>query len=289
MRTGIGRCFGTFGELLQGALPSGKEFLVTLPISRYSTVKFTVLPRSKHIHVFPAYKEKSRRLAENLMQMFDLSVGGTLHIYSELPEGKGYASSSADMVATAWAIRSALGIYISEASLAQAMSTVEPSDGVMYQGIVSYYHREGALRKFLGTLPSLTIVALDEGSQIDTIEFNKQAKSVGWVKRMEYETLLGDIEQAVINCDLLSMGEISTRSAILSQEILPKSYLDVLLDVRRRYNALGIIAAHSGTLLGVLLDPGSPDYFGKLPAITTELRQHSPDVIVYHTRDFRKL
>ena len=33
--TGIGRCLGTFGELLQGALPiERQEFLVTLPITK---------------------------------------------------------------------------------------------------------------------------------------------------------------------------------------------------------------------------------------------------------------
>lgn len=288
-RTGIGRCFGTFGELLQGALPtSGRDFLVTLPITRYSTVRFAVLPHSQDIRTFPAYKEKSRRLAEKLMQILDLSVGGTLHIHSELPEGKGFASSSADMVATARAIRSALGTYISQTSLAQVMSSVEPSDGVMYQGIVSFYHREGVLRKFLGRLPPLTIVALDEGGQVDTIEFNKQVKPVSWAKRMEYEALLGKMERAVANYDLLSVGEISTRSAILNQEVLPKSHLDILLDVGRRYNALGVIVAHSGTVLGVLLDPNSPDYLEKLLTITTELRQHSSNIITYHTRDFRK-
>src|SRR5215212_9088927 len=96
-RTGIGRCLGTFGELLQGALPiERREFLVTLPITEGSTAEFTVVHGLKGVRVCPPYKEKSRRLAEELMRIYNLEAGGDLHIESELHEGKGCASSSAD-------------------------------------------------------------------------------------------------------------------------------------------------------------------------------------------------
>ena len=96
------------------------------------------------------------------------------------------------------------------------MSNIEPSDGVMYRGIVSFYHREGTLRKFLGYLPSLTIVALDEGGQVDTIDFNKRFKPFSRTKRAKYESLLFEAERAVARGDLESLGEVSTRSAIMN-------------------------------------------------------------------------
>jgi uncharacterized protein involved in propanediol utilization len=288
-RTGVGRCSGTFGELLQGVLPDQKrEILVTLPITRCSTVRFTTLPGFRDVHTFPSHKEKSRRLAEKLIQILGLEAGGVLHVQSELPEGKGLASSSADMVATALAIQSAFDLSLSPAILARVMSSIEPSDGVMYQGIVSFYHREGMLRKLLGYPPSLTIVALDEGGQVDTLDFNEWPKPFSQAKREEYENLLIEIERAVTRGDLASVGEISTRSAIMNQEILPKAHLDLLLDMRKRYDALGVVVAHSGTHLGLLLDPNSADHLRKLPAIVAELRQHSPDVSIYHSHDFRK-
>src|SRR5215207_5384723 len=84
-RTGIGRCLGTFGELLQGALPiESREFLVTLPITEGSTAEFTAVHESKGVRVSPPHKEKSRRLAEELMRLCNLEVGGELHIESEL-------------------------------------------------------------------------------------------------------------------------------------------------------------------------------------------------------------
>jgi uncharacterized protein involved in propanediol utilization len=287
-RTGIGRCFGSFGELLQGVLPGQeREFLVTLPIARYSTAKFTALSVSREIYVYPSYKEKSRRLAEKLMRIFDLDTGGFLSVQSELPTGKGCASSSADMVATALAIQAAFGVSISRASLAQLMSSIEPSDGVMYQGVVSFYHREGVLRKFLGYLPSLSIVELDEGGQVDTVEFNGRSRACGQARRAEYENLLLGIERAVARGDLRSLGEISTRSAILNQDILSKAHLDLLLDMRQRYEALGIVVAHSGTQLGLLLDSNSLNHSQSLPAIITELAHYCPEVRIHLTHDFR--
>jgi uncharacterized protein involved in propanediol utilization len=286
--TGIGRCFGTFGELLQGALAGQeREFLVTLPIARYSTARFTASPGSREICVHPPHKEKSRQLAEKLMHILDLDSGGSLSIESELPPGKGCASSSADMVATARAIQSAFGVSISQASLARVMSSIEPSDGVMYRGIVSFYHREGVLRKFLGYLPSLTIVGLDEGGQVDTIELNGRSKPLGHARRAEYEHLLMGTEKAIARGDLGSLGEISTRSTVLNQEILPKTHLDLLLDMRRRYGALGVVTAHSGTQLGLLFGPDTSKHSQSLSAIVAELSQYGPEVCIYHTHHFR--
>ena len=288
IKTGIGRCFGTFGELLQGVLPDQeREFLVTLPIARYSTARFTASSESREVCVYPPHKDKTRRLADKLMHVLDLDSGGFLSIRSELQPGKGCASSSADMVAAALAIQSAFGVSISRASLAQVMSSIEPSDGVMYRGIVSFYHREGVLRKFLGYLPSLTIVGLDEGGQVDTVEFNERSKPFGRAHRAEYEDLVLRMERAVARGDLRTLGEISTRSAIMNQEVLPKNHLDLLLDIRRRYKALGVVVAHSGTQLGLLLDPESSHHSQSLPAIIADLSRYCPDICIHRTHDFR--
>lgn len=287
-RTSIGSCFGTFGELLQGVLPDRKrEFLVTLPIDRYSTAKFTPLSGSRKVYVYPSHNQKSRRLAERLIEVFDLDSGGVLSLRSELPTGKGCASSSADMVSTARAIQSAFGLTISRETLAEVMGDIEPTDGVMYRGIVSFYHREGILKRFLGYLPPLTIVGLDEGGQVDTVEFNARPKMHGQARRAEYENLLFEVERAIALGDLRTVGEISTRSAILNQEVLPKAQLNLFLDMRRRYEALGVIVAHSGTHLGLLFDPRASDHLRVLPEIVSELKQYSSSASIYRTHDFQ--
>jgi L-threonine kinase len=95
------------------------------------------------------------------------------------------------------------------------------------------------------------------------------------------------MERAVLRGDLGSLGKISTRSAILNQDVLPKTHLDLLLNMRRRYKALGVVIAHSGTHLGLLLDPNSSNYYRSLSAIVNELAQYCPDICIYRTHDFR--
>jgi uncharacterized protein involved in propanediol utilization len=287
-RTGIGRCLGTFGELLQGALPiERREFLVTLPITEGSTAEFTAVHRLKGVRVYPPYKEKSRRLAEELIRIYDLEAGGELHIESELHEGKGCASSSADMVATARAIQSTFGIRIPRHSLARIMSAIEPSDGVMYEGIVTFHQREGVVHNRLGALPSLTIVALDEGGRAETTELCKDREFHSASRLAEYERLLLDLVSAVKRRHLPSVGEVATRSAVLNQDVLPKEHLELFLDLRARFEALGVVATHSGTCLGLLFDPRSLRRLDVLSELVDELLAlDCGDVRVYRTHGF---
>jgi L-threonine kinase len=284
-RTGVGRCAGTFGELLQGALPlERREFLVTLPITEGSAARFTVVPGSEGVRVSPAHKEKSRRLAEELLRLYGLEPGGTLRVESALPEGKGCASSSADMVATARAIESAFGIRIPRHSLARIMSRIEPSDGVMYEGIVAFHQREGLVRSRLGTLPSLAIVALDEGGRAETTEVcgDRGFRSPG--RLAEYERLLRALGRAVRRRHLPSVGYVSTRSAVLNQDVLPKEHLELALELSARYGALGVVATHSGTCLGLLFDPRAPRHPEVLPELVDELlAHHRLGVRIYRT------
>ena len=86
---GVGKAHGTFGELLQGQLPdSEKDFLVTLPIARWSTASFLPTPDSDEIRVLPAHKHKSRRLVGEILRAYGYRGGGVLTVSSTLPEGK---------------------------------------------------------------------------------------------------------------------------------------------------------------------------------------------------------
>lgn len=154
----------------------------------------------------------------------------------------------------------------------------------MYPGIVAFYHREGTLKSFLGRLPPLTIVGLDEGGRVDTVEFNERCGTSGRARRAEYEGLLVDMERAITRGDLRTVGEISTRSAVLNQELLPKAHLEPVLEVSRRYDALGVVAAHSGTQLGVLLGPASSPETSS--AIAAELSRYGTSVRIHRVPDF---
>src|SRR5579884_393588 len=282
-RIGTGKAFGTFGELLQGHLWEEKrDFLVTLPIARYSYATFVTDTSHTGITVFPPYKQKSKLLASMILEHYDLPLNGKLTIHSELPAGKGLASSSADLVATARSICSCFHIKMPLPLLATLMCKIEPSDGVMYSGVVSFYHRQGCLREFLGFLPPMTIVGIDEGGEMDTIEFNQRPKLFSNDEKKEYQHLLNTLSTAIRQQNVEMIGQITTRSAILNQKLNPKQMLNDVLAICEEIDGLGVVVTHSGTCLGILLSSEGHQYHSQVQAAYKYLSALSNTTLIYH-------
>ncbi|MFB6366767.1 kinase [Paenibacillus elgii] len=280
---GIGKSFGTFGELLQGVGTDGQNFLITLPINRYSQVTFESRPDFPDLIVSPSYRLKSRQIALRILQLYDLPVGGVIEINSNIPVGKGLASSSADIVATARAIDHCFSLNLSAEQIELLVQEIEPTDGVMYDGIVSYYHRAVRLRECLGPVPQLSIVSIDEGGEIDTAEFNKISMPFGAAEKSEYDYLLASISSALKGNNLKAVGGISTRSAILNQRLLEKRQMDQVLDICNAVNGLGIVITHSGTCIGILLDQTDTEYCRKLHEAYHLMSALHGEVTIFHT------
>jgi len=253
LKPGIGVANGTFGELLQGALRNDDDhFLVTLPIQKFSTARFTPNAYTTRLTVTPAHKTKSLKLVRKLLSHYGHSIGGHLAIESELPEGKGLASSSADLVASVRALEATLGHAIPTELLLAVLRTIEPTDGVMYHEFVTFFHRKVELGRRLGFPSRLKVVAIDAGGQVDTLEYNKRNYLFSDEECAEYAELLGSIESAIRLNDLEGLGRITTRSAILNQKRNPNHYLDRMVAIGQQTQALGVVVAHSGSCLGLL-------------------------------------
>lgn len=284
---GQGQAFGTFGELLQGRLEEGdQDFLVTFPIACYAYASFSSAEEQSDVRVYPSFKQKSQHLASLLLKYYHLPEGGSLQLTSDLPVGKGMASSSADLVATARAIASCFDIEIPTDLLLSFLRQIEPTDGVMYPGIVSFYHRQVYLREVLGFLSPLTIVSIDEGGELDTIQFNQRAKAFTRAEKQEYQRLLERISLAIHQNDLQTLGAIATRSAMLNQQLNPKRDLESILAICEEIEGLGIIVAHSGTCAGILLSLQDPRYQQQYQTAQALLTRLSPDVSTYYSLDF---
>lgn len=285
LRAGGGTAFGSFGELLQGVLPDGADFLVTLPIDRGSRVRFRLDPGGE-LRVFPSHKWKARKLARMLMDAGGAGGGGTLIVDSELPVGKGLASSSADLVATARALGEVLGLDTSPAAIENWLRQIEPTDGVMYPGVVAFEHRQVRLRAILGPLPPVTVVAVDEGGQVDTVAFNARRKPFDQAEKREYARLLDEMTTAIAAADLVAVGAIATRSARLNQALLPKRHLDALLSICEQKDALGVVCAHSGTVIGVLLADDQPGHDTRLAEVRAACANLSATQLEFHSLTF---
>ncbi|MFE9799230.1 kinase [Streptomyces goshikiensis] len=264
---GRGTANGTFGELLQGRLQAGnRDFLVTLPITRWSTAHFRWRP-DQPLTVEPAGKLKSRQLAERILRRHGIPGGGLLTVHGDLPEGKGLASSSADLVATARAIGHAFGISMPAAAIESLIRPIEPTDGVMYDGATAFYHREVRLCARLGHLPPLTVVGVDEGGVTDTIRFNQRPKPFGREDMREYGRLLTALSEAVRAGDAATIGRVATRSSLMNQRLHEKRLLPGLLEICATHGGLGVVVAHSGTTLGILLHTQDPQHTERLDKV----------------------
>lgn len=265
-RIGVGTAYGTFGELMQGALPGpgaadGEgRFLVTLPVARWSTARFEAREPGTGLSVSPAHKTKAGALAAALLAEFGYGPDGVLVLRSSIPEGKGLASSSADLVATARAVMATVLHTIPDLRLDAMFAAIEPTDGVLHPGIVAFDHRRGVRLRALGHLPALQVVAVDQGGTVDTMAFNQRPPEYGAAERRQYARLLGELTQAVRSRDVAAVGQISTMSAALNQARVPNRNFAALREICRAADGLGLVACHSGTMVGVLLDPERPDY-----------------------------
>lgn len=284
---GSGTAFGTFGELLQGQLPERDgDFLVTLPVDRWSRAVFRADPDRTEPLVRPGHKTKALRLLRLIAGETGRPVCGELTLSSGIPEGKGLASSSADLVATARAVGRALGIAMPPSRIERFLARIEPTDGVLYPGIVAFRHRAVRLHSVLGSLPTMSVVGVDEGGAVDTVEYNSAPKPFRPSQRREYRRLLERLSGAVRSGDVREVGRIATRSALMNQALRYKWSLEPMREICREVGGLGVVVGHSGTAVGVLLENGGPDYGGRVAEAAQACTELAGNATIYRTLGF---
>lgn len=248
------RAPGSCGELAQGMIDGG-YFLVTCPIDLYSTATITLSHGDGRAHA-PHDAPKSRRAVELTLARFGrFDVDAHLSLSSQLPRGKGMASSTADISAAIAATADALGAEMPSTDMAQIALLVEPSDGVMLPGIAILDHKRGGEARMLGAPPPMRVVVLDFGGNVDTLAFNGVNRDSTLMRlQPEFSEALTLIERGIRDGSAALVGAGATRSAIANQHILHKSQLDAVIRLADDVGAVGVNAAHSGTVLGMLFE-----------------------------------
>jgi len=263
---------GTCGEFLQGSI-NGQRFLVTCPINRYSYAMSQVSHplRTQYCSLQPksyVAMEKTKQLLNKTDE--DIPV----YMRSEIMQGKGMASSSADISVTAMATALACGRPLTMKELEQICLAIEPSDAAFYPGIIQFDYIKGTVANSLGFVPPMKILIFDEGGMIDTLEFNRRKDLEQLIKEKEslIEEALTVFKKGVELHDIGLIGQAATISAFANQRILAKDSLYELHDIGQFYNSVGTIIAHSGTIVGLLF----PSDFQNLVACKNEVIQRLP-------------
>jgi L-threonine kinase len=200
-------------------------------------------------------------------------------LQTELPRGRGYGSSTADIGATLYALGQAAGQELVPHEVARLAVHVEPSDSSLFPGLALWDHRSGHVYEDLGAPPALTVVVLDPGGVVDTLAFN-QLDHRDVLRRLapQHRAAFTLLREGLRRGDLEAIGTAATLSARAHQAILANPLLEPTLSLAREVRALGVCRAHSGTLLGLLLNPKASD----VSAITAiAARRFAPAVTVF--------
>ena len=252
VRVGYGKSFASFGEIIQGCGSDDQHFLVTLPIDMWSICNITCVERQGPTTINCSY-EKSKHLAQILLKELGLTEGFELNISfsRNIPVGKGLSSSTADMLSTARALQELFGFILGKEYISKIFSEIEPHDALHYKSSVLYNHREGELLQDFEYIPRFNIIFVDNGGQVDTVEFNKHI-IINAEYKQKYDALVADVKAAFAAKSDDSIAQVATESAQLLAAQTNDPFIQNALEQVQRFNALGMIVTHSGTCVGYL-------------------------------------
>lgn len=240
---------GSCGEFIQG-YSNGASFMVTCPINRYS---YAWVGEKADIYLPEKAKEAIRKTLERFHYSGDVKV----HLRSAIPYGKGMASSTADISAVSQATALAIHNRLTPVEIAHIALSIEPSDATFFEGIVQFDYRRGTLIRRLGDAPPMKILIYDCGGEIDTMVFNKRGDLLALQQENETDISRAMIlfEEGLKKSSLEHIGEAATISAFANQKILYKKALQPFYETGMKVGGKGVICAHSGTVLGLIVSP----------------------------------
>ncbi len=194
---------------------------------------------------------------EALLKSWGRPVEGSLTIQSALPIGKGMASSSADMVASLRAVAAFYHRRLEPPDIAQLCCAIEPTDGIMFHGVVAFDPRRGRLLERLGPYPRITIIGALGWGRINTEDHHlrRDGYSTHHEGRLREALSLARVGLAKRHVEIV--GQAGRLSAEIEWERNGDPSIKALLEISEKESA-GVIIAHSGTVRGLLVPASTP-------------------------------
>lgn len=221
---------GSCGEFIQGFFYD-EPILITCPIKKFSAVEI-----SDDFFCVEGLAEKSISMLEKVLKFLKVKKSFGIKLTSELPQGKGMASSSADLAAVAKAVAIFFGRELSAEKISLLATKIEPTDGIFFDGIVAMNPITGKFIKKINVSEKFLIAIFDYGGEVDTVKFNRRS-----------------------NFQIPELGEtlnfeLVEKSATANQEILYKPQLNEITKFAKSLEAVTVNVAHSGTVIGIFFN-----------------------------------
>ncbi|MFQ4812436.1 cobalamin biosynthesis protein [Clostridioides difficile] len=249
-----GICPASCGEFVQGIIDD-EEYLCSYAIDMYSKVYI----EEKLVDINLG-RYKSRLAIEKVFEKFNLPKKYTknisLNINSKIPVGKGMASSTADIGATIKATLSLIDKDLSSEEISKLAAEIEPTDSIFIDKNSIFNPLNGTIIKYLGNLTNAKVVILEPNKVLDTMkirlrqDYNKLKVENKEVIKKSFALL----EEGLKKNNLSLVGEACTLSSLANENIEKKEYLNEIIKISKKYGAYGVNIAHSGTVVGILID-----------------------------------
>lgn len=249
-----GICPASCGEFVQGMIKE-KEYLSSYAINRFS--KVTLEEKIDDVNKGPL---KARRAMEEVFKYFALPKRDlrniSIDIKSDIPISKGMASSTADIGATIKATLNLIGKDLDEYDISKLATKIEPTDSIYIKENTIFNPLDADVVKKLGCFNSGKVLILEPDDTLSTRNIRKKENYVKLKKQNKYiiEYAFKLLEQGIKKNDLSLIGQACNISSVANENIYKKKYLSEIMDISKDYGACGVNIAHSGTVIGILLE-----------------------------------
>lgn len=238
----------SFGEIIQGRIDH-KDILCSCPINLFTEVKTfeSKEPKSKYNHV------KSAKFLSNLLTEWgyeDYIRNFDIEIQSNIPEGKGFASSTADLCGVYYSLLKLFNRKYEEDELIRHCINIEPTDSIIFKDMTIFDYKEGKYKRKIGSYCEFNILVFEGSRIVDTVEFNKKPLP----PLSNIEDLAGKLIKGVEDNDVKTIAYCATESIIRNEGRLSYSIIPLLLKLKDEIGGYGIIGAHSGDALGIIYE-----------------------------------
>lgn len=187
-------------------------------------------------------------------------------VTSPVPEGKGFASSTSDLVAIAAALGEAIDDPFTPEDIHAFAIGVEASDATMFPGLVTAkLDQAEVLAVHPATPPVAFVTVIPEA----TLETEHQPESY---PSPEAIRMLDAMQTALTSQDLPAMARLATESATAAQDRIRTPHWQLVNDIAKEFDGLGIIIGHSGTLSAIITNTQHPHHQSRLEALIQTLQ-----------------
>lgn len=239
---------GSLGELIQGSF-NGRDMLLSCPINLYSSIRVfeDKLPLGKYKNA------KTAEFLDNVLNRWGLGHFAKcldIEISSQIPRGKGFASSTADLSALYKALLKLFHKPFNQQELIEECIRIEPTDSIIFEEMTLFEYKTGNFYESIGDYFEFYILVFEGSSIVNTVEFNNKKLP----PLAEIEDLLPALRKGIAEKDLRKVGAVSTESITRNQNRLRYSSLNYIKEMNKNAGGFGVIGAHSGDCLGIIFD-----------------------------------